>query len=175
MFGGTLSQVQSIFSVFVLPVDLLTQIPALPRTMSQLQALQRLDVGKNKLQYSDVEFIIESVPQLTALGVDELGLTGQFVFRKSRTSNPTLCLHNISALPRTMSQLQALQKLSVGGNQLQYSDVEFIIESFPQLTTLDISSLGLTGRFTFRKSHTSATSDIRCVQRCPSPLATYRI
>jgi hypothetical protein len=46
-----------------------------------------------------------------------------------------------------MSQLQALQKLWVGGNQLQYSDVEFIIESFPQLTALAIENLGLTGRF----------------------------
>ena len=44
-----------------------------------------------------------------------------------------------------MSQLQALEKLHVGGNQLQYSDVEFIIESFPQLTVLSINELGLTG------------------------------
>jgi hypothetical protein len=42
-----------------------------------------------------------------------------------------------------------LQTLGVGGNQLQYSDVEFIIESFPQLTTLGIDNLGLTGRFSF--------------------------
>jgi hypothetical protein len=63
-----------------------------------------------------------------------------------------------------MSQLQALQMLFVGNNQLQYSDVEFIIESFPQLTELAINGLGLTGRFEFRKSCTSATSDIRlCV------------
>jgi hypothetical protein len=46
-----------------------------------------------------------------------------------------------------MSQLKALQKLVVGGNQLQYSDVEFIIESFPQLIELAINDLGLTGRF----------------------------
>jgi Leucine-rich repeat (LRR) protein len=46
-----------------------------------------------------------------------------------------------------MSQLQALQELYVGGNQLRYSDVEFIIESFLQLTSLGIDSLGLTGRF----------------------------
>ena len=58
-----------------------------------------------------------------------------------------------------MSQLQALQKLYVGGNQLQYSDVEFVIESFPQLTVLGIQGLGLTGRFAFRKSRTSATFD----------------
>jgi hypothetical protein len=54
--------------------------------MSQLQALQNLYVGGNQLQYSDVEFIIESFPQLTALGIDALGLTGQLSFRKSRTS-----------------------------------------------------------------------------------------
>jgi hypothetical protein len=54
-----------------------------------------------------------------------------------------------------MSQLQALQELYVGGNKLQYSDVEFIIESFPQLTQLAINDLGLTGRFLFRKSRTS--------------------
>jgi hypothetical protein len=54
-----------------------------------------------------------------------------------------------------MSQLKALQELFVGGNQLQYSDVEFVIESFPQLTALGIQSLGLTGRFAFRKSRTS--------------------
>jgi hypothetical protein len=56
-----------------------------------------------------------------------------------------------------MLQLQALQELNVGGNQLHYSDVEFITESFPQLIELGIQSLGLTGRFTFRKSRTSTT------------------
>ena len=45
-----------------------------------------------------------------------------------------------------MSQLQALQELYVGSTQLQYSDVEFIIESFPQLD-LGINDLELTGRF----------------------------
>ena len=54
-----------------------------------------------------------------------------------------------------MSQLKALQTLGVGWTQLQYSDVEFVIESFPQLTALEIQSLGLTGRFAFRKSRTS--------------------
>jgi hypothetical protein len=126
--------------------------------MSQLQALQELHVGENQLQYSDVEFIIESFPQLIELGINDLGLTGRFAFRKSRTTClglPVLRLTHISALPRTMSQLKALQKLHVGGNQLQYSDVEFVIESFPQLTELGINGLGLTGRFTFRKSRTS--------------------
>jgi hypothetical protein len=81
--------VQSIFSVSVAPVILpyaLYNISALPRTISQLKALQKLYVGRNQLQYSDVEFIIESFPQLTALGIDDLGLTGQFSFRKSRTN-----------------------------------------------------------------------------------------
>jgi hypothetical protein len=53
-----------------------------------------------------------------------------------------------------MSQLQALEKLDIGNNQLQNSDVKFLIESFPQLTRLDIGSLGLTGQFSFRKSRT---------------------
>ena len=60
------------------PVLRLTHISALPRTMSQLQALQTLFVGGNQLQYSDVEFIIESFPQLIELGINDLGLTGRF-------------------------------------------------------------------------------------------------
>jgi hypothetical protein len=62
-----------------------------------------------------------------------------------------------------MSQLQALQKLYVGDTQLQYSDVEFIIESFPQLTELAIDDLGLTGRFAFRKSRTSTTFGLSAI------------
>lgn len=70
--------VGSIISVFVAPVLRLTHISALTRTMSQLQALQKLDVGENQLQYSDVEFITESFPQLIELAIDNLGLTGRF-------------------------------------------------------------------------------------------------
>jgi hypothetical protein len=59
---------------------------ALPPPLSQLQALQMLHVGDNQLQYSDVEFIIESFPQLIELGINDLELSGRFVFPKSRTS-----------------------------------------------------------------------------------------
>jgi hypothetical protein len=47
-----------------------------------------------------------------------------------------------------MSQLKTLKVLYAGGNLLQYSDVDFITRSFPQLTKLGINGLGLTGRFT---------------------------
>ena len=42
-----------------------------------------------------------------------------------------------------MSQLKALTKLYVGSNKLPSTDVDFIIESFPQLTELGLQSLGL--------------------------------
>ncbi len=45
-----------------------------------------------------------------------------------------------------MSQLKALKELFVGSNKLPSTDVDFIIESFPQLTELGISGLGLTGK-----------------------------
>ena len=51
----------------------------------------------------------------------------------------------LAALPRTMSQLKALAVLNVGGNKLPSTEVDFIIESFPQLTFLGLESLGLTG------------------------------
>ena len=44
-----------------------------------------------------------------------------------------------------MSQLTALKKLWVGWNKLPSTEVDFIIESFPQLTKLGLQSLGLTG------------------------------
>eukprot|EP00935_MAST-01C_sp_MAST-1C-sp1_P001706 g1706.t1 len=50
----------------------------------------------------------------------------------------------LAALPRTMSQLKALTTLFVGFNKLPSTEVDFIIESFPQLTSLDLQSLGLT-------------------------------
>ena len=45
--------------------------------MSQLKALKGLYVGKNKLPSADVDFIIDSFPQLTTLAIDDLGLTGE--------------------------------------------------------------------------------------------------
>jgi hypothetical protein len=82
----------------------------------------------------------------------DLGAQGSF---QSLVLPYAICLCNMSALTRAISQLQALQKLYVGGNQLQYSDVEFIIESFPQLTELGINKLELTGWFVFCNSRTS--------------------
>jgi Leucine-rich repeat (LRR) protein len=84
--------------------------------MSQLQALQELYVGDNQLQYSDVEFIIESFTQLTGLGINDLGLTGWFEFRKSRTS--TTRLTHILALPQSIGQLASLKSLFLRDNKL---------------------------------------------------------
>ena len=58
---------------------------ALPRTMSQLKFLTRLFVGNNKLPSTDVDFIIESFPQLTDLGLSNLGLTGEHLCIPSTT------------------------------------------------------------------------------------------
>jgi hypothetical protein len=101
------------------PTLCLYNISALPRTMSQLQALQKLYVGINELQYSDVQFIIESFPQLTELGIDYLGLTGQFSFRKSRTScHSSSVLTHMSVLPESIGQLLSLESLDCGGNEI---------------------------------------------------------
>ena len=53
-----------------------------------------------------------------------------------------------------MSQLTALKELDVGGNKFPSTEVEFIIESFPQLTYLNLQSLGLTGE------HSRSTSTV---------------
>ena len=47
--------------------------------MSQLKALKVLWVGSNKLPSTEVDFIIESFPQLTALYLYDLGLTGKYL------------------------------------------------------------------------------------------------
>jgi Leucine-rich repeat (LRR) protein len=87
--------------------------------MSQLQALQKLYVGGNKLQYSDVEFIIESFPQLTQLAINDLGLTGRFAFRKSRTSCPSSSvLTHLSVLPESIGQLLSLESLDCSWNEI---------------------------------------------------------
>jgi hypothetical protein len=110
--------------------------------MSGCVALTSIDLGYNKLTAEGLEpFCSNPPPNLTKLEMQSCGLQGTYL------GQPVLRLTHISALPRTMSQLKALQKLYVGGNQLQYSDVEFIIESFPQLIELGINNLGLTGRF----------------------------
>ena len=77
--------------------------------MSQLKALKELGVGGNQLQYSDVEFIIESFPQLIELAIDNLGLTGRFSpFAKVA---PVLLLTHISVLPESFGQLSSLRFL----------------------------------------------------------------
>ena len=53
--------------------------------MSQLKALTNLQVGYNKLPSTDVDFIIESFPQLTSLGLQNLGLTGEHLCSTSTT------------------------------------------------------------------------------------------
>jgi hypothetical protein len=94
---------------------------ALPESIGQLSSLQILNCYRCKLTV-----LPESIGKLSCREyLDCLGC-------------------ELTSHPRTMSKLQALQKLHVGNNQLQYSDVEFIIESFPQLTTLSISKPGLT-------------------------------
>ena len=57
--------------------------------MSQLKALEKLYVGKNKLPSTDVDFIIESFPQLTSLGLQSLGLTGEHSCSTNRASDPS--------------------------------------------------------------------------------------
>ena len=53
-----------------------------------------------------------------------------------------------------MAQLDALTVLYAGSNKLPSTDVDFIIESFPQLRELDISDLGLTGEHSRSTSNT---------------------
>ena len=57
-----------------------------------------------------------------------------------------------------MSQLKALTELNVGGNELPSTEVGFIIESFPQLTTLGLYGLGLTGEHLRSTSNTLTRS-----------------
>jgi Leucine-rich repeat (LRR) protein len=88
--------------------------------MSQLKALKELYVGGNQLQYPDVEFVIESFPQLSALAIDSLGLTGRFAFRKIRIFVlPVLRLTHISALPDSIAQLSSLQELDCRWNAIE--------------------------------------------------------
>ena len=77
----------------------------------------------------------------------------------------------LAALPRTLSQLTALKTLYVDDNKLPSTDVDFIIESFPQLKELGIDNLGLTGK------HLRRTSVVRlhlCPQLCQTRLGSFR-
>ena len=56
--------------------------------MSQLKALTVLYVDNNKLPLTEVDFIIESFPQLTKLGLSGLGLTGEHLRSTNRASDP---------------------------------------------------------------------------------------
>ena len=69
--------------------------------MSQLKALTKLYVGYNKLLPStDVDFIIESFPQLIELGISDLGLTGEH----SRSTNGPLTFVCSAAVHDRQSQ-----------------------------------------------------------------------
>ena len=56
--------------------------------MSQLKALTKLGLGGNKLPLTEGEFIIESFPQLTELGLQDLGLTGEHLRSTNCASDP---------------------------------------------------------------------------------------
>ena len=82
--------------------------------MSQLKALTSLHVGWNKLPSAEVDFIIESFPQLTSLGLEGLGLTGEH----SCSTNSPLTLA-CTELPSTIGNLKALKTLSMHTNALK--------------------------------------------------------
>ena len=82
--------------------------------MSQLKALKHLSVGNNKLPSTDVDFIIESFPQLTELELDNLGLTGAQLFLQHQPALTRLP----AVLPDSISQLQALKELQLSMNEL---------------------------------------------------------
>eukprot|EP00935_MAST-01C_sp_MAST-1C-sp1_P002333 g2333.t1 len=96
------------------------QLTALPRTMAQLKALTELYVNYNKLPSTEVDFIIESFPQLTKLGLSGLGLTA-------------------------MSGCVALTYIDLDGNkQLTAAGLEpFCASSPPKLRTLYLRSCDL--------------------------------
>ena len=81
--------------------------------MSQLKALKQLYVGSNKLPSTEVDFIIESFPQLTDLGIDDLGLTGEHLC----STNCALKLV-FAELPSTIGNLKSLVTLGLEGNAL---------------------------------------------------------
>jgi Leucine-rich repeat (LRR) protein len=114
--------------------------------MSQLQALQKLDVGGNQLQYSDVEFIIKSFPQLIDLGIHNLGLTGRFShFAKVA---PVLRLNRcfmLSELPESIGDLSSLEKLNLYGNK-ELKAMPSTIGSLSKLKELLLPLSKLSGR-----------------------------
>ena len=81
--------------------------------MSQLKALKTLSVSSTKLPPTDVDFIIQSFPQLRVLGLENLGLTGEHLC----SINGPLTLA-CTALPSTISNLKALTELQLGDNAL---------------------------------------------------------
>ena len=92
---------------------------ALPRTMSQLKALTTLDVSSNKLPSTDVDFIIESFPQLTMLSIAGLGLTGEHLCSTSTTPPHNFLHHRRREGPREGSppQLRRPPPLRAEGKQ----------------------------------------------------------
>ena len=81
--------------------------------MSQLKALKELFVSDNKLPSTDVDFIIESFPQLTKLGISRLGLTGEHL----RSTNRALTTLP-AVLPESIANLKALTTLDLRWNKL---------------------------------------------------------
>ena len=81
--------------------------------MSQLKALTKLYVGSNKLPSTEVDFIIESFPQLTTLYLHSLGLTGA---HSCSTNSPLIVVP--AALPSTIGDLKSLENLDLEGNAL---------------------------------------------------------
>ena len=82
--------------------------------MSQLKALTTLNVSWNKeLPSTEVDFIIESFPQLTELDLSGLGLTGEHSCSTNRalTTLP-------KAVPDSIGQLEALEMLNLYGNEI---------------------------------------------------------
>ena len=89
--------------------------------MAQLKALTSLHDGWNELPSTDVDFIIESFPQLTELDLSDLGLTGEHLCRTSGTLN--FCLHRVALHNRqSEGSREALgEEQQVGGYVLLYS------------------------------------------------------
>ena len=84
--------------------------------MSQLKALTKLYVGSNKLASTEVDFIIESFPQLMELSLYDLGLTGEHL-RSTNRALTTLplqpCQTRSGSLRRLRSSDSTTTKLRV--------------------------------------------------------------
>ena len=136
------SKVRSIFSIFVLPVDLAhidgSLFPhaheELPATIGNLQALTTLDVGDHCLSgtclvepvdlahiggslfphaHEELPATIGNLQALTVLDVESNRLGGTCLVE------PVLRLTHISALPDSIAQLSSLQELICSENAIE--------------------------------------------------------